>query len=179
MEKQHQNYLTAIRDEIVKEIDPGIYNCYQCGRCTAGCPLADVYEYQPNEIIRLVQLNRIDAILNSNSVYLCASCEICSSRCPQEVKVSAIMNHLRIKSWQNRSFKLKESLNFYRIFLGIVEKLGRSFEPALILILNLLNGRFFNDMDLVPGILIRRKIKLVPELTRQRKEVSAIIKKYL
>jgi heterodisulfide reductase subunit C len=174
-----ENYLNIIREEILNEVDPNIYNCYQCGRCTAGCPLADVYEYQPNEIIRLIQLNKIGDILNANSVYLCASCEICSSRCPQEVKVSAIMNHLRIKSWQYRLFKLKENSNFYRIFLRIVEKFGRSFEPALILILNLFNKRFFNDMDLMPGILLRRKIKLLPEFTRQRKEVAEIIKKYI
>ncbi len=171
------NYLDIIRDELVKEIEPNIYYCYQCGKCTAGCPLSDVYDYQPNEIIRLIQLNKIDDIINSNSVYLCASCEICSSRCPQQVNIAAVMNHLRIKSWQYNVFKLKEISNFYKIFLRIIEKLGKSFEPLLILTLNLLNKRFFNDMDLMPGILLRQKIRLIPELTKNRKEIARIINK--
>lgn len=176
MEKP-ENYLNIIREELLNVIEPNIYYCYQCGKCTAGCPLSDIYDYQPNEIIRLIQLNQIDKIINSNSVYLCVSCEICSSRCPQEVNIAAVMNHLRIKSWQYKVFKLKETSNFYKIFLRIIEKFGRSFELLLILTLNLLNKRFFNDLDLVPGILLRRKIRLIPEFTRKRKEVARIINK--
>jgi heterodisulfide reductase subunit C len=177
--KISENYLDTIRDELLNVIEPNIYYCYQCGKCTAGCPLSDIYDYQPNEIIRLIQLNKIDTIINSNSVYLCASCEICSSRCPQQVNISAVMNHIRIKSWEYKVFKLKETSNFYTIFLRIIEKFGRSFEPLLILTLNLLNKRFFNDLDLIPGILTRRKIRLIPEFTSSRKEVAKIIRKLI
>src|SRR4030042_728734 len=107
MRKINNNLSDKIRDEIINFIEPDIYYCYQCGRCTAGCPLANVYEYQPNQIIRLVQANEINSIFDSNSIYLCLSCEICSSRCPQGIDIAAIMSYLCIKSWENRSFKEK------------------------------------------------------------------------
>jgi len=171
--------ISTIRDELINNVEPNIYNCYQCGRCTAGCPLSDVYEYQPNQVIRLIQLNKIDSILNANSVYLCASCEICSSRCPQEVDIAKIMNYLRIKSWHYRKFKLSGIANFYGIFLRIVKIFGRSFEPLLIVFLNIANKKFFNDLDIALKILKKRKIKLIPEFVKKRSEVSQIVKKYL
>jgi len=176
---QDKKYLNTIRHELVTIVEPNIYYCYQCGKCTAGCPLSDVYEYQPNEVIRLIQLDKIASILNANSVYLCASCEICSSRCPQEVDIAAVMNYLRIKSWHYRQFKLSSIANFYGIFLRIVKIFGRSFEPLLILSLNLLNKNFFNDFDIAVKILKKRKIKLIPEFVKKRSDVSQIIKKYL
>jgi len=176
---QDKKYLNTIRHELITIVEPNIYYCYQCGKCTAGCPLSDVYEYQPNEVIRLIQLNKIASILNANSVYLCASCEICSSRCPQEVDIAAVMNYLRIKSWHYKQFKLSSIANFYGIFLRIVKIFGRSFEPLLILSLNLLNKNFFNDFDIAVKILKKRKIRLMPEFIKKRNEVSKIVKKYL
>jgi heterodisulfide reductase subunit C len=163
-----ENYLDSIRNELLTKVEPNIHYCYQCGKCTAGCPLSDVYDWQPNEVIRLIQINKIDV-----------SCEICSSRCPQEVDIAAVMNFLRIKSWQHRQFKLKKIGNFYMIFLKIIQKLGRSYEPLLILTLNILNRRFLNDFDLIPAILWKRKIRILPVWTKKRKEVSAIVKEYL
>ncbi len=177
--KKDKKLLDEIRNEILTVIDSNIHYCYQCGRCTASCPLSDVYEYQPNEVIRLIYLNRIDSILNANSVYLCLSCEICSSRCPQEVKIAAIMNHLRVRSWQIRRFRLPLIRNFYKIFLRIIGRLGRSFEPLLIFSLNITNKRFFNDFDIALKILKKRKIKIIPEIIKNRGEVSKIVHRYL
>ena len=115
-----KNFTDTIRQELITVVEPNIYYCYQCGKCTAGCPLSDIYEFQPNQVIRLIQLNKIDSILNANSVYLCASCEICSSRCPQEVDIAAVMNYLRIKSWRYNQFKVSGIANFYSIFLRIL-----------------------------------------------------------
>lgn len=179
MKKKDISLSSNIRDELINFIEPDIYYCYQCGRCTAGCPLANVYEYQPNQIIRLIQADKIESIFNSNSIYLCLSCEICSSRCPQGVDVAAIMNYLRIKSWENRSFKEKAILNFYRAFLKIIGIFGRSYEPGLIMNLNLSSGKFFNDMDLALNILRKKKIKLFPEFVKDRKKLSKLVKKYL
>ena len=168
-----------IRNELINIIEPNIFNCYQCGKCSAGCPLNNVYEYQPNQIIRLIQIDEIDSIFKANSIYLCLSCEICSSRCPQEVNIAAIMNYLRIESWGNDSFKVKAIRNFYMSFLKITQLFGRSYEPALIVSLNLMNGNFFNDFDIAINILKKKKIKLIPEVVKGRRSISKVIKKYL
>jgi hypothetical protein len=56
---------------------------------------------------------------------------------------------------------------------------GRSYEPGLILGLNVGTGRFFNDMDIAVDILKKRKIKVLPEFVKDRKKIGKVMKKYL
>ena len=177
--KIKNNDTDRIRNEILDYIEPKIYNCYQCGKCTSSCPLSDIFEYKPNQIIRLVQSGKIDAIINSNSIFLCLSCAICSSRCPQDVHIATIMNFIRNEAWKSGRFKIKSIERFYKTFLRIVSRTGRSYEPGLLMSLNFLSGRLFNDMDLAPGILSKRKIRLLPEFVKERKQITKTIKKYM
>jgi heterodisulfide reductase subunit C len=69
--------------------------CYQCGKCTAGCPLAFAMDIDPARTMRLVQLGLEDAALDSKSFWVCSSCETCATRCPQEVDLPRVMDALR------------------------------------------------------------------------------------
>jgi len=168
-----------IKRDILEYIDPKVYNCYQCGKCTAGCPLSDIFEYKPNQVIDLVRAGRIDDIINSNSIFLCLSCAICSSRCPQDIHIASIMNFIRNEAWKSGRFKVKSILRFYRTFLRIIGTTGRSYEPGLLMSLNFLSGRLFNDMDLAFGIIKKRKISFLPDRIKGRKDISRTVKKYL
>jgi heterodisulfide reductase subunit C len=53
--------------------DPAL--CYQCGKCTAGCPIAYAMDYPPHQILRGVQLGMRDVVLSSRTIWLCAACE--------------------------------------------------------------------------------------------------------
>ncbi|MHC4454640.1 MAG: 4Fe-4S dicluster domain-containing protein, partial [Planctomycetota bacterium] len=64
-----------------------VKKCYQCGKCTAGCPVAYEMDYMPNQIIRFVQIGARKEALTSRTIWLCASCITCSTRCPKEVKI--------------------------------------------------------------------------------------------
>ncbi len=70
--------------------------CYQCGKCSAGCPMASLMDLLPNQIIRLVQLGQIDDVIGSKTIWLCASCFTCSSRCPKGVDLARVMEALRL-----------------------------------------------------------------------------------
>ena len=59
-----------------------VADCYQCGKCTAGCPTAFAMDYPPNQIIRGIQLGMRDAVLSSKAIWVCAACETCTTRCP-------------------------------------------------------------------------------------------------
>jgi hypothetical protein len=89
------------------------------------------------------------------------------------------MNFIRNEAWKAGRFKIKSIARFYRTFLRIVGRTGRSFEPGLLMGLNILNGKFFNDMDLALDILKKRKIRMLPEFVKDRKQVSKTVKKYL
>jgi heterodisulfide reductase subunit C2 len=69
--------------------------CYQCGRCSAGCPLTFAMKDLPNQVIRLVQLGQEEDALASDTIWVCASCLTCHSRCPRGVDLAKVMDALR------------------------------------------------------------------------------------
>ncbi len=69
--------------------------CYQCGNCSSGCPLAQEMDILPNGVIRLVQLGQSDDIINSCTIWICASCFQCTVRCPKGIDIQAVMDALR------------------------------------------------------------------------------------
>ncbi len=69
--------------------------CNQCGKCSAGCPIAFAMDLLPNQAIRLAQLGQ-EEVLRSSAIWLCASCMTCASRCPKGVDLSKVMDSLRL-----------------------------------------------------------------------------------
>ena len=88
---------TAFRKELMqKHGAERIMYCYQCGICTADCPVAKrVKEFRPRRIARLAVLGQKERLLSDDTVWLCAGCYTCYERCPEKVKVSEIVAALR------------------------------------------------------------------------------------
>ncbi len=93
--------LTAdmVRDEAIDRVETlsgqNLLACYQCGRCSAGCPVVEEMDIIPSEVIRLLQLGQMDEVLSSKTIWTCASCLQCASRCPKGVEFSNICDALR------------------------------------------------------------------------------------
>ena len=73
-----------------------LLSCYQCGKCSAGCPMVFAMDVLPNQIIRLAQLGLEEDIAKSETIWLCASCTTCAARCPRGVDLSRVMEALRL-----------------------------------------------------------------------------------
>jgi len=90
-----------IKGELVQQIQElsgqNLLACNQCGKCSAGCPASAVMDLLPNQVIRYAQFG-LDEVLESNSIWICASCQTCYARCPHGVDLSRIMEALRILS---------------------------------------------------------------------------------
>jgi heterodisulfide reductase subunit C len=88
------------KNPFVKKIEElsgqNMFACYQCGKCSAGCPSVNEMEVPPNQIIRLVQLGEDIQASKSNTMWVCSSCLMCFVRCPKKVDVSKIMEALRL-----------------------------------------------------------------------------------
>lgn len=70
--------------------------CYQCGKCSAGCPAVSQMDILPNQIIRLAQLGQKEELLASNAIWLCASCMTCNTRCPKGINIAEVIEAIRL-----------------------------------------------------------------------------------
>ena len=72
-----------------------LFACYQCGNCTAGCPVSFAMDLGPHQVIRYTLLGLESEVLASNTFWICASCLQCTSRCPKGLDIARIMEALR------------------------------------------------------------------------------------
>jgi heterodisulfide reductase subunit C len=80
----------------VEEISgQNIFDCYQCGNCSSGCPMVDYMDITPNQVMRFTQLGAADEVLRSKTIWICSTCLQCSSRCPKGIDVAAVMEAFR------------------------------------------------------------------------------------
>ena len=88
-----------LNSEFVRQVEElsgqNLAACYQCGKCSAGCPAVDEMDILPNQLIRLVQLVREEGLADKNTAWLCATCLSCAARCPRGVSVSKIAEAVR------------------------------------------------------------------------------------
>ena len=78
-------------DRVSELSGENIYSCYQCGRCSAGCPFAFEMDILPNQIARLVQMGLEDELIHSKALFLCATCFTCQSRCPKGINIARVL----------------------------------------------------------------------------------------
>lgn len=72
-----------------------VAKCYQCGKCSAGCPMAADADVAPHGVVRLVQLGQMEEATSCATIWLCAACRCCASRCPRGVDLPRLMESLR------------------------------------------------------------------------------------
>ena len=88
-----------IRDPFVAKVEElsgqKILACYQCGKCSAGCPAVSEMDILPNQVIRYVQLGFKEELLNAKAHWVCASCLTCNARCPKGIKIAEVMEAIR------------------------------------------------------------------------------------
>ena len=85
----------AFTAKIEKLAGQDLLACYQCGKCSAGCPMANFMDILPNQIIRYAQLGLEYELLSSNAIWLCVSCLTCNTRCPKGVKIAEVIEAVR------------------------------------------------------------------------------------
>jgi heterodisulfide reductase subunit C len=155
-----------------------VLRCFQCGKCSAGCPMAAFMEHPPNRIVRLLQLGQWERVLAGRSIWYCASCETCSTRCPNKVNLAAIMDALRKLSW-DADGPSKESLVQLanRLFIDNIRTYGRQYELRLGAIFNVKSGQFLKDLLLGPKLLSKGKLKMFHSKNRNVSEIEGIFKR--
>ena len=126
-------------------------SCYQCAKCSSGCPVADRGDLKPHELVRLVQTDQRGAVLASRFIWECTSCHTCITRCPQNVDIPAMNDALRMLSIREGMAVTGTAVPaFNKVFLNSVRKRGRVHELGLMVAFKLRTRRFFEDVDKAP-----------------------------
>lgn len=137
--------------------------CYQCGKCTAGCPMAEEMPLRTHEMLRLIQLDEGERLLGSDSLWLCLTCETCTARCPNDVDPARIIDALRELVLQKEDHRPPRPIRaFHNSFLKQIRRSGRIFEFGLVAGFKMRSGLLFNDVASVPGMMKRGKLALTP-----------------
>jgi len=139
-----------LSDSIKQLTGVNVRACYQCGKCTAGCPVGERMDIRPSVIMRMLQsggASEMEELLRSNSIWLCLTCETCYSRCPMELDIPKVMDYLRERS--NTEGKVNsvssDIVTFHKSFLNAIERNGRLHEISLILDYKIHSGNLFQD----------------------------------
>ncbi len=149
--------------------------CYQCGECTAGCPVTPEMDAGPTKVLRLIQLGMEDALFRLNTPWFCASCETCTTRCPNEIDIALVMDVVRqMARLRGVALPVKEPRIFQDVFLKSMENHGKIYEPAMIAFYNLKSCHLFQDVDLAPKMLAKGKLPLLPHRSGNRKRLQEI-----
>jgi heterodisulfide reductase subunit C len=147
--------------------------CYQCQKCSAGCPVASFMDYKPHQVMQLVNLGMIEKLLSCRTIWVCASCYTCSTRCPNDVNVAEMMDWLRQRSLQARVAPAEKDVAlFHRTFLEAIRARGRVHELSMIARYKMATRRYFDDMKLGWKMFVRGKLKLLPSGVRNRTEID-------
>lgn len=151
--------------------------CYQCKKCSNGCPVVYAMDIQPNRVIRMIQLGLKDEVLKSSTIWVCASCETCSTRCPNDVDIARLMDLLRQMSIQEGKVKDGKTAIFHETFLSSIRRFGRVHELMMIGEYRAKTRDFMSDLRLGWEMFKRGRLKLFPSGVKGKKEIREIFRR--
>jgi heterodisulfide reductase subunit C len=137
--------------------------CYQCAKCSSGCPVADKMTMLPHRAIRLVALGQESRLRPENTVWLCAACFTCATRCPNNVDIPGVFDQLRAL-WKHDDAECPapEVLEFHSSFLRDLKRRGRVHELRVLGEYNLAMRDPLRNARLALRLFRRGRIRLLP-----------------
>jgi heterodisulfide reductase subunit B len=163
-----------LAQRVQEELGENVYLCYQCVKCTSGCPIGEFLDWQPNQIMRALQLGQEDIALESQTPWLCASCQTCSTRCPQGLDITAIMEFLTREALDRGiESPVPQVERFNEAFLREVRLFGRAYELGLMAEIGLRDPKsLLGDRELYIKMLRKRKVAFLPSFGRPSRKVK-------
>lgn len=168
--------------EQVKSIPRGekIQNCIQCGTCTGACPVSYIMDITPRQIVALFRAGHLEEILNSRTIWICASCYQCRVRCPSGILVTDLMYALKRLAMDMKIYPPKFPVHaLSAAFISNVYKYGRNFEMGLGIkyLLRTDPQKFFANMSWGLAMIRRGRLSIRPYTIRKINDIRAIIDK--
>jgi heterodisulfide reductase subunit C len=140
-----------------------VFRCYQCLKCSAGCPMAEAMDILPSQVIRMAQLGRGEELLHSETIWVCVSCYTCSIRCPNDIHIAHVMDSLRALALkQGVPPKRERVVLFHQLFLASIREYGRIYEAKLLAKYEAKSGELLKNAPLGLAMFLKGRIALLP-----------------
>jgi len=171
-----------VNKEFLKEVEARsgqhLAECYLCGKCTAGCPMASEMDIPPHLLMRYLQLGREEP-LRSRAIWLCGSAQICTARCPKDIDVARVYDTLREMAYERGQVPagVEDIRAFHSAFLKGVRKFGRMNEVDLTRRFKFKTGHLLQDARLAPEMFLKGKLRLKPTRIRGIEEIRGIFER--
>lgn len=164
--------------------------CYQCKKCSSGCPLTFAMDLLPDQVIRLALLGQEDLVLGCRTIWVCSSCETCTTRCPNRIDIAGVMDWLKEEAVRRGQPSPQPGVTlFHQTFLETVRRGGgRLSEPLLLglyqfrnrkeTLIKIKSGAIWEELRL--GWELARRRRLLPKLPSRlqgAREIGAIFAK--
>jgi heterodisulfide reductase subunit C len=152
--------------------------CYQCLKCTAGCPTAAMMDIRPNALIRMIQMGMKEAVLGSSAIWLCVSCETCGTRCPNEIDIGVLMDALREMAIEEGVHAREKNIHLlHEAFIQSIRRGGRVHEATMLIDYKLRSRDFLTDMGPGMKLFFKGKIPLFPDFIKGRRDIKRIFER--
>jgi heterodisulfide reductase subunit C len=179
--------------EFIKEVEKGgpfqAEACFQCRKCTSGCPVTFAMDLYPDEVIRLIILGQREKVLSCKTIWVCSGCETCTTRCPNEVKIAELMDRLKEIAIEEKvpekvPCPLPQVRILHHTFLNNVRRHGRMFESTLLPVYRLRSrelGQKFKDGSLQTEAKLgwkmfkKGRMPLWPKRSKAKEEMDQLI----
>jgi len=156
-----------------------ISRCLQCGTCTGSCPVSYAMDISPRQVIALFRAGRMEEILRSRTIWICASCYMCATRCPQSIKITDLLYSLKRTAMEAGIYPGRFPVfRLSRAFVANIRRYGRNHE-ILLLVRYYLKRRPWELIRLAPlglAMLRRGRAVLWPRKVKGIRAIRAILK---
>jgi heterodisulfide reductase subunit C len=154
------------------ELLESVHGCYQCQKCSSGCPVASFMEIKPHQMMHMMALGMEEKLQRSPAIWLCLSCYTCTTRCPNKVDVAGAIDSLRSSAYKRQvATGERATIQFHESFLRNVKMWGRTHELSVMMLYKLSTKRYLEDLKFGFTMFRKGKIKLIPPFFRARKQV--------
>jgi len=167
--------------QLVKGLqDVDVNLCLQCRKCTSGCPMADIMDLTPTQLVHAIRLGLKDLVLESNTYWMCVNCGACVTRCPHEINIFKVMDALAsIAIKEGRKPKESDVANFWNIGVKNITTFGQMYELGIMVPLKMKTGNLFGDLGLGMKMLKQGKLEIFPKFQNKAamKKIADNVKK--
>ena len=177
---------TALQERLATALPVSVAACFQCKKCSSGCPLTFAMDLLPDQVIRLALLGQDEIVLGCRTIWVCSGCATCTTRCPNAIEIAGVMDWLKEETLR-RGYPSPQPgvTRFHQTFLETIRLAGgRLSEPVLLglyqfkgggALAKIKSGAMREELRLAWELLRRGRLKLkLPRRLQGSREIKEI-----